>query len=81
MMFNDMLHPISSIKASDLLIPLLPDEEPSLDKALSLADQLMRERGIYCSPSFLLDVWMRKQKHDILTERGDDDAQEENGAV
>ena len=47
-------------KASDLLIPLLPDEEPSLDKAVQLIEQL-KEKGIYCSSSFLLDVWQRKQ--------------------
>lgn len=47
-------------KASELLIPLLPDEEPSLDKAIQLIEQL-KEKGIYCSPSFLLDVWQRKQ--------------------
>ncbi len=55
--------------ASDLLMPFLPEEEPLLDKALTLADQLKQERGIYCSPSFLLDVWMRKCKHDILTKK------------
>ena len=58
--------------ASELLLPLLPDEKPALDKAVQIADQLMRERGIYCSPSFLLDVWMKKANGDILIERGGD---------
>ena len=49
-------------KASELLIPLLPDEEPSLDKAITLCDMFMKERGLYCTPSFLLDVWMKKRK-------------------
>ena len=68
-MLNDMIHPHPTMPlASDLLNTLLPDEEPSLDKAVDLADKLKQERGIYCSPSFLLDVWMRKQYTD---KRGD----------
>ena len=62
MMFNDMLHPMSTVKASDLLIPLLPDEEPTIDKAVALADRLKQDKGLYVTPSFLLDVWMRNRK-------------------
>ena len=62
MMFNDMLHPMSTVKASDLLIPLMPDEEPTIDKAVALADRLTQEKGLYVTPSFLLDVWMKKRK-------------------
>ena len=47
--------------ASELLLPLLPDEEPSLDRSVELAESLKQERGIYVTPSFLLDVWMKKK--------------------
>lgn len=56
-----IIHPPIPL-ASDLLSPLLPDEEPSLDKAITLCDMFMKERGLYCTPSFLLDVWMKKRK-------------------
>lgn len=46
--------------ASDLLLPLLPDEEPALDRAVELAEKLKQERGLFVTPSFLLDVWMKK---------------------
>ena len=49
--------------ASDLLLPLLPDEEPALDRAVELAENLKQKRGIYVNPSFLLDVWMKKTDH------------------
>lgn len=62
-MLNDMIHPIpQGIKASDLLKPLLPDEEPTIDKAVELADKLKKEKGMFVTPSFLLDVWMTKRK-------------------
>lgn len=47
--------------ASELLLPLLPEEDPSLDRAVELAENLKQERGIYVTPSFLLDVWMKKK--------------------
>ena len=62
-MLNDMIHPIPlAIKASDLLKPLLPDEEPTIDKSVELADKLKQEKGLFVTPSFLLDVWMTKRK-------------------
>lgn len=63
-MLIDMVCPHPAIPlASDLLLPLLPDEEPSIDKAIELAENLKQKRGIYVNPSFLLDVWMKKTDH------------------
>jgi len=60
-MLIDMVCPHPAIPlASDLLLPLLPDEEPTLDRAVELAEKLKQERGIFVTPSFLLDVWMKK---------------------
>ena len=69
-MLNDYIHPISTITATqyieanktEMVSRHLPDEQPTMDKAIELARQI--EEGwhgmVKVDPAWLLDVWMNK---------------------
>ena len=61
-MFNDLIHPHSSVSARDLLKQTIKNDSrfettPTIDKALSLSSSLQAEGKGYVNPTYLLEVW------------------------
>lgn len=59
-MFGNIVAPKATISAREILKQYLPAEEPTMDRAIALADELMEKHGMYVNANYLLDVWMRK---------------------
>lgn len=62
----DMVSPISTVSASDLLAEILEhdqiDGDPDLFIAIQKADEYQRKYGMYVRPEFLLEFMMKQNK-------------------
>ena len=61
-MFGMYVAPKSSVTARAILSATirhysLDHEQPTLDRAVIIADDLMRKHGLYVRADYLLDVW------------------------
>ena len=61
-MYGDIVCRISKVTARDLVKEILPDEEPTLDRAILLAEELQKNGKMYVNVNYLLDVWMSERK-------------------
>ena len=61
----DIVSPISTITASDILEEVLEkeeiEEEPDLFTAIRIADGLRKKYGMYVRPEFLIDFSRRRE--------------------
>lgn len=61
-MIGDIVCRVSSVTARDLLREILPDEEPTIDRVVTLAEELWRSRKMWVSVNYLLNIWMAERK-------------------
>ncbi len=62
-MLTDMIHPHPIMpKASDILSSVLPEEIPTINRAIELADEIKKKYGAFVTPNYLFEVWMNKGK-------------------
>ena len=62
---SDMIHPISTTNARDTLRSIIRDDErflqiPTRETAEQIANDIYRERKLYISTDYLLEVWMEE---------------------
>lgn len=61
-MFGMYVNPQSTVTARAILKAAIrhyciDQQQPSIDQAIIIADDLMHKHGLYVRPDYLLDVW------------------------
>ena len=74
-MFGMYVNPQSTVTARSILKAAikhyqLNQQQPSIDQAIIIADDLMQKHGLYVRPDYLLTVWQETiDNHDTLNQR------------
>ena len=65
---------ISTISGRTILKQMLPKrcayDQPTIDKAIQMSDDLMKAHGLYVAPNYLLDVWSDLYRGDDNEKQG-----------